>query len=313
MFKKTLAVSAVCIGLIGFFVTGCSEKTDLSLKLTPQSVQAYKYSQETVKQVKFDRPSEKETSDKITKNAFDMTFDQKVLDVEKDGSVIAEITVKSFAYTLESPKGAEGTSEEAKTQSVDALAGKSYKIKLSPAGKAELVDASAVLAAVTSGRDARIVQSFFGADEVAKRHSIAALSNAKNLSSIKSGEQWTVTEESPKGMMQSKNYEKIYTFKEAKKNDAGNKIAVIEMATIPAEGPVSAGMFAMFGDKIESDFKDSYAGVFEYNVSTGTILKYNEALSADWVAVDKSKQKNDELPDTLTISFKNNFSLESVN
>lgn len=313
MLRKTLTVTAVCVGLIGFFITGCSEKTDLSLKLAPQSVQTYKYNQETTKQVKFERPSEKETSDKVTKSAFDITFDQKVLNVEPDGSVIAQITVKSFAYTIESPKKDEAASEAATVQPVDALAGKSYTIKLSPAGKAELVDAAEVLAAVTEGRNARVVQSFFSADSVAQRHSIAALSNAKNLSSIKSGEKWTVAEASPKGMMQSKNYEKIYTLKEAKKNKAGDKIAVIEMTTIPAEGPASAGMFAMFGDKVESDFKDSYTGVFEYNLTKGKIIKYNEALNADWVAVDKSKQKADEAPDTLTIAFKTSFNIESVN
>lgn len=313
MLRKTLAVSAVCVCLVGFFVTGCSKKTDLSLKLAPQSVQTYKYNQETVKQVKFERPSEKETSNKITKSAFELIYDQKVLNVDKDGSVIAEITVKEFAYTI-GANGDSNSTEEVKTQTVGALAGKSYKIKLSPAGKAELVDASEILPAVTEGREARILQLFFGAESVAQRHSIAALSNAKNPSSIKTGEQWKVSEESPKGMMQSKNYEKTYTFKEAKKNKAGDKIAIIEMTTIPAEGPVSNGMFAMFGDKIQSDFKDSYTGVFEYNLSKGTIIKYNEVLNADWIAVDNSKPKGgDELPDTLTIAFKNSFNLEAVN
>ena len=299
-----LAVVVVCSP---FVFTGCDG--DVALNLSPDSSVTYKVTESSQKQVKFERPSESESSDKVTKSEMAITFDQKIISVEEDGSAIAQITVKALNYNSKNPKGSGFVFDSSKDTNAPmaALIGQSYTIKMTTDGQASLVDGKAIVGAVKAGRDSKIAKALFSADSVAGRHSIAALQGREA-----GAKKWIVIEKSPKGMMQSKDYEKIYELASMEDID-GQKIAVVKMTTIPAASGGMGGMFAMFGDKIESDFKDEYAGQLKLNVQTGAVVSYYENLDASWTAIDTSKNTGEKAPDTLTIGFIKTYRMEAVN
>lgn len=323
MSKKLLtAILIVCICLPMLYL-GCTESTDIVLNLEKDSITTYKSVSETKKQVKFERPSENEVSDKITSNCFEMVFDQKVTSISEQGCAEAQITIKELKVNSQSPKGVgiefDSAAENADKLPLYAVIGKSYKISIMPDGSAKALDTNEVKDALKGAKESRLAAAYFGDEEIQKRHGVAALTgldkegNPVSKKNLKLGSTWTVIEDSPKGMMQTKQYEKIYKLQEIKE-DNGSQIAVVTMNTIPAEGQSSAGIFAMFGDKIDADFKDTYTGRMELDLTTGKIISYNEDLQADWVAVDRSKSKKDQsaAPDILTIGYTSKVSLNIV-
>ena len=92
----------------------------------------------------------------------------------------------------------------------------------------------------------------------------------------------------------------------------GGKVAVVTMETIPGSQQAGGGMFAMFGDKIESDFQDTYSGKMELDLGSGRLLTYNEDLDATWTAIDKSKADSGKEPDLLIIAFAKQHSIEQM-
>lgn len=299
-------VFAAVIVCSPFVFTGCDG--DVALNLSADSTVTYKVTESNQKQVKFERPSENTVSDKVTKSQVTITFDQKVTSVE-DGNAIADITVKALSYNSKNSKGGGFSFNSSKDTNAPmaALIGQSYTIKITADGKASLLDGKVISSAVRAGRDSKIAKALFSADSVARRHGIAALQGREA-----GAKKWTVVEKSPKAMMQSKDYEKIYEVVGTEKID-GQKIAVVDMTTIPAASGGMGGMFAMFGDKIEADFKDEYVGQLKLNIQTGAIVSYYENLDTSWTAVDTSKATGDKAPDMLIIGFMKTYKIEAIN
>lgn len=320
MSRIAVFAGVLVIGFSLIFV-GCGESADVVLKLSTDSTASYKISSYMRKQVKFERPSEDTISDKVTENSVEIIVDQKVISVDEAGAAIAEMTVKGLKYKQSSPKGValdfDSSREADASNKLMAVIGKSYKVKLAGDGTASLVDSAAVTSAVAGGMEGKIAKSLFGAKSVGSLHSVVGLSgkdkdgNEIKKTDLKVGSKWVVSEASPKGMMQSKNYEKIYELNEVKDVD-GAKVAVVTMETIPGGQQSGGGMFAMFGDKIESDFQDSYSGKMELDLSSGKIVSYDEGLDATWTAIDKSKADAGKEPDILVIAFAKKHSIEEV-
>ncbi len=306
MFRVNLVLTVSMLSLLTVF-SGCAQKAEVELNFDQDTPVTYQYQEENLKQVKFERPSEEEVSDKVTKSTMTIVYDQKPVEILEDGSMLAKVTLTKLSFNSTSPKGTglnfDSSNEKNEKNPLNKLIGQSYKIKISQTGQVEVVE-PLDLQVVAKTAEFNTAERIFSKEMIQKRHNIEALTSMPQ-EQLKQGMSWSVTEESPKGMMQSKNYEKIYTFKGIE-----NGIAEIEMTTIPAEGQAGAGMFAMFGDDIQSDFVDTYEGVLKFSVDTGKILVYSEDLDATWTAVDNSKSQ--EIPDTLIIRFGKKFSLKSV-
>ena len=70
---------------------------------------------------------------------------------------------------------------------------------------------------------------------VAKRHSIAALPDA-DKSRLRKNQSWSRIKASPRGMLEPKSYEKVYTLKKVGRCDGG-KVAVVKMNAVPSVKP----------------------------------------------------------------------------
>lgn len=307
MFRKIAFITISTVILSALFFAGCGESEKINLNFQPDSSVSYIYSEENIKQVKFERPSENEVSDKVTKSTYTIAYDQKTVEVTEDGSVIADIELKKIAYSSQSPKNATNSfdSDTEPNAEMSKLIGQSYRIKISPMGVATVVQPLDI-SVVSGGSTRQTAQRLFSNDQIEKRHTIEPLAKKPDDVKLKTGATWSITEPSPKGMMNSKNYEKIYTLKSVE-----DGMVKIDMKTIPGSGQAGAGMFAMFGNEIQADFDDIYKGKLKYSAADGKVVKYSEELDATWTAVDNSK-KDVEVPDTLIIRFAKNFSLEAT-
>jgi hypothetical protein len=305
------------VAALAILVSGCAtgQKAELALKYTVGQSGNYKVASESWRTAKFEGPElskEPKLKNGRTGGAMEMVCSQDVTGVNPDGSAAAKITIKSLKYESETSSEVTNSFDSAKDADKDKpfakLIGQSYTIKLTPDGKATVMNASALRGAITEGSAKEIVARLFSDDEIAKLHSIAALPQKAQQ---RVGGTWSTTEPSPKGMMDSKNFEKVYTFKEVK--DGAN---VVEMKAIPSSKPAEKGeassqamMMSMFSKMMEG--KDDFTGKLLLNAD-GTLKSYSETLKADWFATDPEAKAGKE-PDKITMGFIQKHSIKKVN
>jgi hypothetical protein len=288
---------------------------ELALKYAVGQTGNYKVISESWRTAKFEGPElskEPKLKSGRTGGAMEMVCSQEVTNVNPDGSAVAKVTVKAFKYKSESSSEVTNDFDSAKdadkTKPFAKLIGQSYMIKLTPDGKADVVDAAAIRGAITEGSAKDVVAALFSDKEIARLHTITALPTEPKQ---KVGGTWSVTELSPKGMMDSKNFEKVYTFKEIK--DGSD---IVEMKAVPSTKPAEKGevnnqamMMSMFSNMMES--KNDFTGKLVLGAD-GTLKSYNETLNAQWFATDP-QAKPDKEPDKITMGFVQKHAIKKVN
>ncbi|HBG28700.1 MAG: hypothetical protein A2Y10_12160 [Planctomycetes bacterium GWF2_41_51] len=312
--KLCAVICGVCAVMIIF--AGCVPSSEMKLNLSPKSETTYKVVTGSTKDYEFVQPSINKTKERHTGGSVEMVFSQSIESVDEQGNAIANITIKQLKYTSADSQGKEVGFDSTTANESDPmtkLIGASYKIKISPKGAVEVVDASAARALVKQGASEKTAARMLSDEEIARRHQVMALFDAKD--SYKKGEKWSSVTASPAGMLRSKSFEKVYTLTDIKEEN-DQKIATIEMNAVPSSKRVEGasdkeagmGMFANMFDE-----KDEYTGKMIINLTTGTILSYDETLKAQWVAAETSEeQKSDKGPDQLTMGFTYNYSIEKV-
>jgi hypothetical protein len=286
---------------------------ELAMKYTVGQTNSYKVVSESWRTAKFEGPElskEPKLKSGRTGGAIEMVCSQDVTSINPDGSAVAKITVKALKYDSESSNEVTNAFDSAKDKDspFGKLIGQSYTIKLTPGGKAEVVDAAALRSAVTDGSARDIVASLFSDKEIARLHTIAALPQTAKQ---KAGATWSATEPSPRGMMDSKNFEKVYTFMGVKDGKA-----VVDMKAVPSTKPAEKGevnnqamMMSMFSKMMES--KDNFTGKLVLGLD-GTLTYYSETLDAQWFATDPAAKPDTE-PDKITMGFIQKHAIEKVN
>lgn len=313
--EKLCTVISVCAVLI--VLAGCVPSAEMKLDLSQKSETTYKVVTGTSKDYEFIQPSINKTKERHTGGSVEMVFTQNVESVDPQGNAIANITIKGLKYTSSDAQGKDigfdSQDEKDKSSPLMKIIGASYKIKISPRGSVEVVDASAARGIIKTGADEKIAARMLSDEEIARRHQVMALSDAKG--DYKKGDKWSSVVASPPGMLRSKSFEKVYTLTDIKEEN-DQKIATIEMNAVPsskraegaAEKEAGMGMFANMFDE-----KDEYNGKMIINLTTGQILSYDETLKAQWVAAESSEeQKSDKGPDQLTMGFTFKYSIEKV-
>jgi len=315
--KVGTLLRVICVCGIAAVLTGCVPNAEMKLTPAAKSVTTYKVVTGSSKDYQFIQPSINKTKERHTGGDIVMVFTQEVESVDAQGNTTANITVKQLKQTSTDSQGKEVgfDSENAndKASPLMKLIGASYKIKFSPKGSVEVVDAAAARAAVKGGADEKIAARLLSDEEIARRHQVMAFLDAKGP--CKKGDMWSSLATSPAGMLRSKSFEKIYTLTDTK-DENGQVIATIEMNAVPSskrvegtnEKDAGMGMFANMFDE-----KDNYTGKMIINLTTGQIKSYNETLKAQWLAAESSEeQKSDKGPDQLTMGFTYNYSIERV-
>ncbi len=320
MHKAMICMAVVALALV---IGGCTPAEKQAAKSGPAAELAMKYAvgqtgtytmvSEGWRTAKFAGPElskEPKLKSGRTGGALKMTYTQEITAVNPDGSAAAKVTVKSLKYDAESSSEVTQAFDSAKDadKPLAKLIGASYTIKLLPNGTAEADDMTALRGAITDGSARDLVTVLFSDKEVARLHTVAALPDSPKQ---RVGSTWSKTAASPRGMMDSKNFEKIYTF--ASLNDGA---AVVTMKAVPSTKPAEKGevssqamMMAVFAPMMET--KDNYTGNLKL-AADGTLKSYDETLDTQWFARDP-QAKPDKEPDTITMGFIQKHTIEKVN
>lgn len=308
-----LTALVICLGLsIAIVLTGCGgPSASLKMQFSPEQKAQYESNVLIVKDFRFEQPTLNKLREEQTKTEISMGFEQAIEAVDAEGNATAKITIQSLKVGIinknEQKFAFDSAKEEDKANPFAALLGQSYTIKLTPEGKASVVDAQAAKDAVKAGYEKRIAESILDDKAIAERHSIPALPEEKkdNLD-VKSS--WTKVVASPPGLLAPKNYAKTYVV-----SDISDSVATVEMtakesgeATGGAAAPGGMGMFAKMFDN-----EDVYTGSMKMDTASGQILVSEETLVSSYVA-QETPENGDATkgPDTLTMKFTNSTKLE---
>jgi len=314
---KTGIISCAAV-LVLSFLSGCQQRVEVALKFQPEGESSYRAVTESGKDYSFVELSKNKNTENHTLARAEVAFAQKTESIDKDGVAVLNITVTELKYLSSGLKGTimdfDSSREKDKSEPLAGLIGQSYKIKITPCGRVEVVDAKAIQSAVKGGSASKLAQRLFGDDEIQKRHSVLALIDAgKDLHS--KGDSWSTLAASPPGMLQAKSYEKQYMLQNVK-TKGYQQIAVITMNAVPSskrapDMPSDSKDMGLFAKMFENS--DTYNGELVLNLSTGQIIHYQETLKAEWVAAESpEEQKSDKGPDTLAMGFTHLYSIEKI-
>jgi hypothetical protein len=341
-------VTVVFLGVVLSVLVGWAPTVEMKLNLVPKSETVYKVVTGSAKDYQFVQPSINKTKERHTSGNVEMVFSQKVESVDQQGNATVNITIKQLKYLSKGPEGVkedfDSQRERDKSNPLAKLVGASYKIKISPRGGIEVLDASAARS-ILKGDDlaGTVAAKLFSNEEMARRHQIMALfdagkclcekdrqreakaaSNKKTNSkdsknvrnkSCKKGYKWSALAASPQGTLSPKTFEKVYTLTNVKEKD-GQKIATVEMNAVPSskrlDDPKKEQAMNLFSSMF--DEKNSYTGKMVINLTTGVIDSYQETYKSEWLAAESGEeQKSDQGPDQLMMGFTQVYSIEKVN
>ncbi len=300
------AKKAVLLGMTAVFCVlsfvGCGPQAELALNFEPDQAVSYVVRTEAIKDFEFVQPSANKRDVKQSGTRTELGYTMRVLSVDEKGNATAEIVVDSLKYNIDSKEGSGYSFDSSKAGDMskplaNAL-GKSYTVKVTPAGRVSLIDSSDVISAVKGGQDARIAKSFFGKEAVEIRHSMTALPTSEQKS-MKPGSTWTVEKSSPPGVLAPKTYELVYTLEKVENVD-GSDVALITMTAVPGEEtPSSKGQMGLFAKMFDTD--EDYTGHMKLCLESGKVIEYDEKLKATYIAMEPGEGESG--PDSLTMGF----------
>ncbi|MHC4213584.1 MAG: hypothetical protein ACYSWP_09460 [Planctomycetota bacterium] len=322
-----LVVACLCLSVLA---GGCGPKpipkdiespVTLALSFKPGQSGNYKLVTERKKTVEFEGTLA--TSDQLTGgstgDSLEMTFSQRVESIDEGGNATLGITIKSLKFKSIEKNNVrldfDSGRKKDKASPLAKLIGKGYKIRLSPEGAVlAVLDTKDALGAV-KGNSAghQVGTTLLKSDVVKIRHGITALPKAdKNQLSV--GEDWSSVKNMTFGLMGNRSFERVYVLKEIKEID-GNKVGVIEMNAIPTSKGPGGSNIDEATESISKMFDniDIYNGSLELDLSGGTVKKFTESLTSEWIIVDPAAQADSEKePDSLKMIATRTHKLERI-
>jgi len=253
-------------------------------------------------------PLPKIDSSKITVTG---DFTKKTVEVQKDGTKIVDVLVKSLQCKLAQDTKvlyAFDSNDKNSSDPIRETIGKSYRITVSPDSRVQVIDASQVRSVNVSEEAKKVAERIFSDESIIDRHQQSGSEISTTL------KVWTQILPSPPGLLAPKTFEKIYTLSEiSKDNKAMVTMSAKESLTQKAEGQKNAGdnmgIFAKMFDN-----RDEFTGKLVLNLSNGTAEEYEEKLVSSYLAQDKPKDSApDAAPDTLVMRLTYGISLKKIN
>ncbi|MFA5423714.1 MAG: DUF6263 family protein [Phycisphaerae bacterium] len=278
------------------------------------AVYTYKANDFFRKDYQFEQPTLKKSVKRATEVRSEIVFDYGVKDIDSDGNTTAKITIKSLKYknVTDSNAGLEYDSADSadSRSALSQLIGQSYTIKISAAGKVtEISDVNAAREAVQYGPDATLAGRLLNDENIKLRHQILALPD-DGYKSLNADSKWSRVVSSPKGVLLSKNHEKMYEVKKMI-NDARGELALVEMKAIPTSKSAEQSSPDAFNDFFDTN--DDFYGQLLIDVNTGKVYEYRENFRSNYLAAQLPKQATDATkPDVLELAFVQEHSIELV-
>ena len=292
---------------------------ELALKFVPGQTRTYKGTTELQKSVEWKgSPAAKpaQFTDGRTGNHIELTFEQRVVQVQDDGNAVLEITIKGLKYVGEVVNKVVLSFDSSKPEDsgspLAALIGRSYQVKMSPKGQVvEIANVEPVRQAMLGGLPGQnVAVRLLSDNEIRDRHEIVALS-ALQGGQVRPGQTWSSIRTFSFDDLGVKSYERVYTLKDvgcaphtdskdrevagggvqstpyATDNSAG-RLAVVEMKAIPSAALAEdlykrqkANPFTRM-----SDNADSYQGRLVLDLDSGQVREYGEEMRNEWIVAD---------------------------
>lgn len=330
MHRSAVIGAAVLVILVNaLFVSGCGSPAKkaakkaakatipVSQQFTPQTTESYEVALTITKDFKFEQPALGKLRQEETTTEIRMTCDQTVEKVGEEGWAEALVTIRGLACKMikqnEVQLDYDSSRESDRKNPLQKLIGQSYKIRLSPDGKAEPLDLSTVKFNDIPGLEGRLAKRIFTNEEVIKRHEVLALPDRPGV--VAAGSSWERIVPSPPGLLSSKSFKKVYTLMNVKEQDNA-KLATITMtageSATPAETQTAGTGLGIFAKMLDNE--DEYTGQMILDLNTGKIREYNETLVSSYVAQEANPKATPEQgPDTLVIRFIQQVNRKAVN
>ncbi|AQQ70646.1 hypothetical protein SMSP2_01001 [Limihaloglobus sulfuriphilus] len=314
MYRKALSAMTVLFAVSLLATSGCS-KSYMDLDYQSQDL-SYRVTQEVAKEVIFEQPSIDKSKTDTVKTVVEMEYTQSPLGFsDETAATLLDITVTDLKYFSQGKNGVNTDFDysrgQDKNKPLAAIVGQSYKIEVAPDGSVSVVDATDARKACT----ARELKALLSDDSIIARHKSYYYKGATQL---KKGAAWSTVVASPKGSLDQKNFEKVYTVNEIVKN-GDKKIAHVNMsANVTNKEPengedtdgAAQGMGFMAGI---FDNTNIYTGNLVFDTTEGVPVLYDETLVAEYVAAEEPRTGDKTKgPDVLTMRFTNIYKLEMV-
>ncbi len=294
----------------------------LALKFNNQDSTNYRVVLEYERSVKFKGSLTNDNSLKggRTGRRIEMTFNQKIQNVDENGNAVAKITIEGLKYLSKVKDDTAMDFDSSRVQDqnnpLNKLIGQSYTIKIAPTGEVlNVIDTSQAMSAVrgTSAANQRAMVLLVP-ETIKELLTVSALPD-KEKNQLRTGDSWSRNKSFDFGTMGTRNYERIYTVKEIK--DTGNRqTAVIEMSFLPAPETAEQTKEGEVGSISDMfDTNEMYTGLLKLDLTGGKIEEYSEKLESEWVIVDpqaEQKSLKEKEPDTLIMGVVNLHSIEKI-
>ena len=313
MSRRVLSAIVGVLIVSVLLTSGCSPK-QMTLNYSSQPELKYRVTQEVAKEVIFDQPSQNKSKTDTVKTIISIEFTQDVLGVSDEGATLLDITITDLKYFSRGKTGVntdfDYARESDKKKPLAALVGQSYKIEVAADGAVRVVDASEARKVCK----ARQLKALLSDDAIVARHKNYYYAGTQDL---KKGASWSEVVSSPKGSLDKKNFEKVYTLdKIEKEGDA--EIAYVNMnAEVTNEKPTDAsddsgasglGFMANIFDNT-----NTYTGKLVFDLTEGIPVSYKESLVAEYVAAEEPRDGDKTKgPDVLTMRFTSDYAIELV-
>jgi hypothetical protein len=223
-----------------------------------------------------------------TTNKIEMVFDQYIEKTSEDGNAIVKITIKELKYFAEVRDKPvldfDSSKNKDPNNALAALIGHGYTIEVTPSGNvAKVIDINDARTAIKNKSSNIEAALRLLADKTIERQHSIPLPDA-NDNELSTGETWNNVVIFDFDRLGIKSYERIFKLQKVEKVD-GNEHVLIEMNAIPSvEGtrqtyqqPGSSGPM--------TDIRLKYTGQMNFNVTEGTLTKYQENLNNEWLIV----------------------------
>jgi hypothetical protein len=318
-----LTYSAICLFLM---VQGCSSQDDgpvsIATKFAPDEAATYKVVTKSTQGVKWEGsiPDKPAFKGGINSNEVEIVFDQQIQKVDAQGNAVAKITVKKLKYFSKVKDNViidvDSSGEQNENNSISNLIGQSYLIEFSPVGKInKIMDIEQIQSAARKSRvvNKTALSELFSVDVVKRRHGLLALPEEKQKT-LQKGDSWSSLQNFSFGMMGSKTYERVYTFKDTRKTK-DIQTGIFQMKGIPSTEMTEQLYKERNTPDLSKGFDSSstYSGELEMDLESGKVLKYVERLDSKWISGQLAvKQEQDKEPVALTMSATRFYSLEMV-
>ncbi len=332
MHRPVVIGSAVLVfSVSALFLSGCggsAKKTakapkvkatiPVSQRFTPQATDAYEVAITVTKDFKFEQPALGKLRQEETTTQVRMTCDQTIDKINENGWAEATITIRGLACRMvkqnEVQVDYDSSRDSDKQNPLQKLIGQSYKIRLSPDGKAEVADISTLQVNDIPGLEGRLAKRIATEEEIIKRHEVLALPDSP--AAVAAGSSWERIVPSPPGLLSSKSFRKNYTLINVDEKE-GAKLATVTMtageSSVPADSQAAAGGgLGIFAKMLDNE--DEYTGKMVLDLNSGKVQEYNETLISSYIAQEANPKATPEQgPDTLVIRFIQKVERKSVN